>query len=75
MMTRQQVEVFLRIKNDPGLAEFRAWLDAALAECQQKLMFQTDDRAVHILQGRGQFAAELKTLIEQPEKLSGKGGR
>lgn len=45
------------------------WLDARLVEYQSKIMFQTDEVQLRILQGRAQELAELRGFIKDAPDL------
>lgn len=54
-----------------GYAEKRLmdWLDERLNEHKERLMQQTDDVQMRILQGRAQELAELRVLIKTAPEL------
>lgn len=45
------------------------WVEARLNEYQEKLMHQTDDVQLRILQGRAQELAEIRNLIKTAPEL------
>lgn len=45
------------------------WLDERLNECKERLMYQTDEVQMRVLQGRAQELAELRVLIRTAPEL------
>jgi len=63
-LTEKQVEVFTRLKHDPALAEFKAWVADELAGFKELLVFQSAADAVKVIQGRAQVMTRILELIE-----------
>lgn len=48
------------------------WMDESLAELKEKVMFQTDEVQLRILQGRAQELSEIRELIKKAPELARK---